>query len=351
MLQPQQEPKQPAEVTQEGGAIQITLRNSGCWRVANTFFLLIWLGVWGYGELISLKALLGWLGYPVQLPFPLFVENLQPKEIVIAFLSVWLAGWTWAGVAAMLQLLRALFGRDVIELASGEWRATQYIGPVGTTRTFSPSDGWAPVLRTSSHYLAARRGAKYKILSRLGTIAERKWVRDEILRRFPAPQEGALPAGYTSRAGEMGGQILTPITSRGGTIGCLIVVLLWNVPLGLWLAFESGSSIAIWPIVIGAALVFLAIFAIFMRESWLIAPNFLEKRTRFLGYTRTTRITDGTLRIEERRDNDGDYFQRLYAIGADGTKVQLMSSINDPEPARAFAEFVARETGWELVGE
>src|SRR5215212_1304251 len=217
MLQPQQEAQQPAEVTYEGGAMQITLRNPGCWRIANALFQLVFLGVWAYGELLSIKVPLALLGYRVTLPFPLPAGRLDPNEVVIAFFAVWIAGWTYLGIVGMLQFLRALFGRDVIELASGEWRITRFIGPFSTTRTFTPSDGWAPVLRTSAHYLAARRGAKYKIVSRLGTIAERKWIREEILRRFPNPQEGTLPIGYSARAGENGGLIVTPDSSRGGT--------------------------------------------------------------------------------------------------------------------------------------
>ncbi len=348
MLQPQQEPQQPAEVTYEGGAMQITLRNSGCWRVANAVFLLIWVSVWAYGEMLSAKLLLAFLGGPWTLPFPKPDGELQPKEIVIGFLVIWLLGWTGMGINAVLQFLRALFGRDVIELASGEWRVTRFIGPFGTTRTFLPSDGWSPVFRTSSHYLAARRGAKYKIVTRLGTIAERKWIRDEILRRFPQPQEGTVPSGYTTRVAETGGMIVTSEQSRGGTIGCLVVVLLWNVPLAWWLANESKAYIPIFPILVGVALVALAMMVLFYRELWLVAPNLVEKRTRILGFTRTTRITNATLRIQEKRDNDGDYFFRVYATSAGGKETMLKSSINDPEPARAFAEFVARETGWEI---
>ncbi|HWW59812.1 MAG TPA: hypothetical protein VN181_00465 [Thermoanaerobaculia bacterium] len=343
MLQPSQEPQQPAEVTYEGGAMQITLRNTGCWRIANAVFFLVWIGTWSYGELLSIKVLLATFGYPVTLPFPSPTEHLRPVEIVMAFFAVWLLGWTWMGIIAILQFLRVLFGRDVFELASGEWRVTRHIGPFGRTRAFAPSDGWSPVFRSSAHYLAARRGATYKIVTRLGTIAERKWVRDEILRRFPAPKEGAMPAGYVARAAETGGIIVESDRSCGGTIGCLVVVLLWNVPLVWWLANESKAYIAIWPIVIGIMLALLAFMVLFYRESWLIAPNLVEKRTKIFGITRTTRVTNGTLRIQEKRDNDGDYIHRLYA-----DETLLRSSINDPEPVRAFAEFLARETGWRL---
>lgn len=351
MLQPQQEPKQPADVTNEGGAMQITLRNPGCWRIANALFLLVCLGFWAYGEMLSIKVPLALLGYHVTLPFPLPEGRLDPNEVVVAFFAVWIAGWTYMGIAGTLRFLRALFGRDVIELASGEWRITRFIGPFSTTHTYAPSDGWSPVLRTSAHYLAARRGAKYKIVTRLGTIAERKWIREEIVRRFPDAQEGTLPAGYSAHAGETGGLIVTPDSSRGGTIGCVIVVLLWNVPLAWWLATQSESYIPVVAIGIGAVLMLFAIMVIFMRQSWLIASDLVEKRTRILGYTRTTRITGGSLRIEEKRDSDGDYVYRLYAVDRGGLQTLLTSSINDPEPARAFAEFVAKETGWNLTGQ
>lgn len=280
-------PEQPREIEYEGDSVRITLRApTGLAAVLEATQWLRPVIVW----VLLFVILLGYFG--------LFGEGFggfgSGFFIVVAMFLLWTLIVVWN--------LRTRIGSDVIELTPGGWSATRRIGPFHKTRAFDPAAEWAVTVATG--VLAATRGRKIIVISTLGDVSEWIWIRDAIRMRFSPTTPRGLPAGYSSRAAETGGLIIS------GDFGRLRAKTFLHV-----------------------------------------APNFVEHRLGLFGLTTTSRITDAKLRLYF-ADADENYHLRpmffLETHEHGGRRVIVAMSSRVVGDTLALGELLARETGWPL---
>jgi hypothetical protein len=104
------------QVQQTVSGTERRLEASGVGRFVGAPFLSIWLAGWGVGEFFALSVISKgarsiFAGHSHAGADPVGVGMALAGGL---FLLVWLAFWTLAGLAAGSQLLRTLFGRDVL---------------------------------------------------------------------------------------------------------------------------------------------------------------------------------------------------------------------------------------------
>jgi hypothetical protein len=308
------QPEQPREIAHEGDSVRITLRESRSnkWtEIVIGTARLCWLAVVGVALVAVLIVVLGvplperFLGMEIPRDVdPNSIDDPMFARILAAFLALGLLALIFEWIRSIKGWLHSIFGCDIIELETRDWRVTRNAGPFRATQAFDPAAGWivtvGPSLRNSA--LAATLGRKAIVVTDFGTSAERTWIRDEIRKRFPpAVPNGALPAGYSSRSAEGGGAIVT----RDGV-------------------------------------------RIFTKTSWHVAPNFFERRIHILGFRHTSRITDAAVQLTF----DGPYSRsgkfRLELHEKAGRSIQLATTPVPIVDLLALCEFLGRETGWPL---
>src|SRR5262245_40573744 len=105
------------KVERTPAGLEMHLRVTGIGRFFSAGFLAFWMCGWAVGEYFALWFLLR-AGYALVMGEPLR-NGHKPIElagmlVIGAFLLIWLTLWTVGGVAAGMELLRRLFGRDRI---------------------------------------------------------------------------------------------------------------------------------------------------------------------------------------------------------------------------------------------
>src|SRR5262245_49677542 len=101
------------ERTNEGWELQLTSQGVG--RYLSAAFLAFWLCIWAVGESVvlwivvvgAIALLTGRPPEPGREPL-----ELGPAVMAGAFFVVWLTMWTVGGIAAFLEEMRLLWGRD-----------------------------------------------------------------------------------------------------------------------------------------------------------------------------------------------------------------------------------------------
>ena len=123
-----------ATVSIAGGSI--TLRPIGIGRYLGAVFLTVWLCGWALGELFALGLLIllvrsvmgsvaGW-SWPVP-GGDWFTGGAAGLMFLVVLM--WLALWTFGGVAALTELLRSLAGEDRVAVASAGLELERRAGP------------------------------------------------------------------------------------------------------------------------------------------------------------------------------------------------------------------------------
>jgi len=125
---PTVEPSLPrAQMQDLGYQLNITIPQAkGMARWGTSAFLLFWLGGWALGEGFAIWALIGtFSGGRTDGGLPGFGA---------VFLLVWLAFWTFGGLAAGLKVIGLLFGRDEITATTDE--LTIHSRPIGRPKQY-----------------------------------------------------------------------------------------------------------------------------------------------------------------------------------------------------------------------
>lgn len=352
--------ERPRNVEQTAEGIRFVFRAEGFFRYFIVAFLALWLCGWAVGEAFAINVLLAFAGVSAQIPLPFGIPPFRgsPESLGVAgFVLLWLTLWTVGGIGALVSLLRLLFGSDTVELGPSWWGVTTSYGLWSSRHEFQAVDGWSAELRRRDHALVARREEKTRTVTSLGTQAERRWMRDEIVRRYGEPRRDTrpLPKEFESVPAPDGSIMIQRTRhARRGAIGCgIFALLIWNVPFGLWTAYrysrgeEMGAGLIAGAIV---ALLFtgLALWCFASRESWRMRRDFLEKRLDFLGFTKHSVFDSGSLAIESYRDSDGDEHFQLIITDRTGRRKSFHRSMGEPEQTLQWGRFIAAQTGWEL---
>lgn len=356
------------EPESHGTGWQVTLRAKGFARFFAAGFLGFWLCGWAVGEFFAgttlIAGLRDWLlpdadlGWLPRMAYP---SKSSPAP-VIAFLLVWLTGWTVGGAFAMFTLLRALVGVDRVRWDQDGLEVVQHAGPFFTRRR----EPWAELIG-----LAVRRRQRIQaetrkglwIVTGMGSEDERRELGDTLSaawrasagasRGRRADAEGA-PAGWTIDTAEDGRPMLRGRKGArriGGALAGALALTLGLVAASITLA---AGGVGPW---IGAAVLLLFGLAAAALGAWLLlgeeelrpSHRVLRRVRRFLGHEWILELTEIRLTLESSRDSDGDERWELVARGGAG-KLTLASDLHVPGAARAMGLWIAERTGVELGG-
>src|SRR5262245_55873994 len=176
-----------------------SLRPSGIGRYFVAVFLAAWLVGWAVGEafaLFAVGAILGAAGGAFQDRLPewlLHPATAGVAALILLFLAVWLFFWTIGGFAALIHLVRSLWGEDVVAITPDGLELVRRGGPF---RRRYPYDRAAiRRIRVRPHDKAvmidAERGTR--MLTNFGSPAERQELAAWLIRSLALP-EGAAAA-------------------------------------------------------------------------------------------------------------------------------------------------------------
>ena len=354
-----------SERTPEG--LAVTLRPAGCSRILSIAFFPVWLAGWFVGEVFALNVLLSLLGSELRpwfpLPLPTFGRWPPTPGLLILLVPLvgWLAFWTWGGVSAIVHLLRAIAGRDVILFGPTAVTLIQQAGPFARRRAFERLRMRTVVLdRHTGPLVLVDDGRRRHPLTAFGTPEERRWLRDRLREHYALrPPEPAAPApeprGW-ERVPQQDGAVRLVATERHGSksIGCAAVLVgIWWVPT-LWLAWHglaapgaAGGPIAL--MTIGLLPLGVLAWTVAGRRVRLVGRDRLEDWIEFFGRRRHRVFTRGRFRVVQSSDSDGDDWFELRLQPFDGTKpITLERVIHAPEPVLTWATYLQARTGWPL---
>jgi hypothetical protein len=368
------------EATPQG--TRVTLRPSGAGRWFTAAFLAVWLTGWAIGEAFAVCFLARLLGVKLGLFSEMKVPPVGLAAVLGGFLLFWLALWTWGGFSALITLARLGWGVDVLTVTADNWTVWSGVSRWGRSRRFNPKEARRVGLQGRTGALVAKNNGRTVVLTRLGTDADRLWLRDllqdaasGIGNAVPGSltpgshqslKPSPLPPGYRMEPLPDGSlRVRTAASRRIGGAGCLLLVaLFWDgivggsVLLGCFRRpVEEAPSSAMAPgawgywlfltpfILIGLALITAFIVAALTREEWRVRRDHLEIRREYLGRRQTWRYTGAAFRLTVHRDSDGDESWRLVLEAAD--KQRRLDS-GDPAMLRALGRFLAERTGWPL---
>lgn len=365
------------ERTNEGW--ELRLRSRGVGRYVSAAFLAFWLCMWAIGESFVLWFLIvGAMALMTGRPPEPGREPLDPGPTLIAglFLLVWLTMWTVGGIAAILELLRLLWGEDRITVASGRLTVTWARGIFRKTRRFErDAIRRIALVGTRSHLVLATAGERVE-LSGLGSPAERaegaSFLRSELgIHDAVEPTGHALPKDWE--------EIITPegeraLVQRQATrraqarFAGAVTMGLAAVTVLLARAATPRLELLIPAFILFAFTVALAAGTLWLargRWEWRIGSGRLTLRKRYGARVRD--VFEGRrLLIESSNDSDGDTWYELLASGDAGApEARARAAIrwrgdrppncrtvtrvmDDSAPVHELGAWLARETGLEL---
>lgn len=351
-----------------GSGWQVTLRARGIARFPIAAFHAFWLCGWAVGEYFAGMTLLAGLREVLlpgaDVPWLPRMTNATPSNPapILAFLLVWLTGWTVGGVFAFHTMLRTLLGVDRVRWDHDGLEVVQYAGPFSTRRR-EPWGELADVSLKQRGRIQAETRKGLWIVTGLGSDEERRDLGGTLSAAWRAaggaspgrrPHSEQAPAGWMVAHADDGRPMLRcrtgPRRIGGALLGAVALALaiaaasiaLGAASLGPWIATAVLSVLALAVASAGAWL-------LFGQEELRPSHRALRRVRRFLGREWTTDLTEVRLALESSRDSDGDERWDLVAHGATG-RLALASDLHVPGAARHMGLWLAERMGVELGG-
>ena len=326
----------------------IRLRAAGCIRVGASLFLLVWLAGWGLGGYSLLAPMLPALQ---GLDLPILIDDPPVTAVpAIIIAPFWLAGL----VAAIVTMLRLLWGVDTFEFGSGELVVRRSIGPLHRTRRLARSEIAAIGLHARERALVAwLTSGREIVLSSMGTPRDRQQAADAIRRRLmvAAPSASLADLGRDWKIEHTAGglRIQPSAASRRGCVGCGGAVTTVLLALAVTQLLWGNRADAL--ILGGVASFVLLLTLAFARARDTIEAHkgLIQRSTGVALWNRTESIEPLQLEVKLSRDGDGDETAHLVARAAGGREMTLHSSSNDPWKLVALGEQLSKATGARLV--
>jgi hypothetical protein len=339
-----------------------SFRPSGIARYVGAGFLAIWLAGWALGEAFALTFLFMLLrsilasaaGVSWPIPGGEWIAG-GAAGFALLFIVVWLALWTFGGVAALTEFLRLLFGEDRVDIQGTSIEVTRRAGPFRRVRAFDRAVIRRVRLRPKDQAVMLDTAVSSDEITRYGSVEDRKALADWLRQRLALPADSRVvdpsvaPRDWTMRI-EGGSAILNPMDVRSRRIGAsilwFITALLALIVLGgLQSGSPSGATIAL---VITALLVFCSSWVTWSEREWLARSGQLTARVRFLAWQRERSFQHGRLRINVSTDSDGDKHYRLEVHDAEGSK-RIASEMNDDADVTDLGRWLSSRTGFPLT--
>ncbi|HEU5312040.1 MAG TPA: hypothetical protein VFV24_11355 [Candidatus Eisenbacteria bacterium] len=357
----------------------IRLKSCGVGRFFGAAFLLFWLCGWAFGEAFALWMIGTGAAALVngETP-PGGPAQTAPLMAIGAFILFWLVLWTFAGIMAMKELVRLLWGEDRILARGSGLEVTRMRGPFRASKEY-PRDIVRGFLISPKYSALAMETDKERIeLSRLGTLQGRLEAVKELQRELALGESLAtpssasnipaiLPQGWEETITPEGERALVP-DQKTRKIQARVVGALTLAMAIATLAAISGSitSPALIP---GAVMALLGTLGLAWgtlwlargRKEWKIGGGRLVLRRRF-GPSLKDEFVAERLEITVHRDSDGDEWFALEAVTGpeptiDFTKPmeaarharkhrrQIASVIHDPMVPMRLGAWLSRAAG------
>lgn len=291
------------------GGWQVRRRASGWLRFIPAAFLTFWLCGWLVGEVFAGGMLFSMAAAAFGLELPVGTGSMRGLPAaapgafaVAAFLSVWLAFWTFGGLMAMRELLHLVWGRETVRWDSERIETVRSVGPFERVKRVRGEDLRRIRVRAGRVEADTRQGRV--VLATFGGRADREALCAHLRRSLAHWLEGTRA---WSRAGE-------------------------PFRVGVWRESQGAAAPVLesgWPW-LGAKL-----------EP---AHGSLTRRIRVLGWSQVRTWQPITLTLTVQTDSDGDEHWGIRAGDASGDTL-LHSSLEDPAPAHALGEWLTRHTG------
>ncbi|HEX6217333.1 MAG TPA: hypothetical protein VFZ38_21015, partial [Vicinamibacterales bacterium] len=186
-----------------------SLRPGGVARYFAAVFLMVWLAGWLLGEVFAagflillVRSVLGSAGgWSWPIPGGDWITG-GVAGFLFLFLLIWLAMWTFGGVAAITELLRSLAGEDLVAVQSSGIEVARRAGPFRRVRTFERAHIRRVRLRHHDKAVVIDALTGTELVTKFGTSDERKamveWLRSRLSLPDHAPVDpSAAPPRWT----------------------------------------------------------------------------------------------------------------------------------------------------------
>ena len=355
-----------------GAGLETQLRITGLCRFGGVAFLALWLAGWAVGEGF-VCWILGRGAWSLLTGQPLGAGQ-KTLEFTAAlpiglFLVFWLILWTIGGVAAGRELLRLLFGRDIL-LARHDGLEIKHCCGVFRSQKRLPREEIRRFYRVStSAPLCVETVSGTTILTSLGTPAERAELEQALNAEFGLeshpPAVGALPKGWCEALSLERDAVLVkdPVVRRKqARTAWIICATLSVVPLYLLTAARDRPDLlgaVVFFIALASAVGSGAVWLSFGRYEWRLDKGRLLLQRRF-GANRTPRFEAASLELVE--DNSGEggptYLLTAVAVGAPARasshnagkhRRTIYSKSDDPTEPRNFGLWLSQRCQFPFV--
>jgi hypothetical protein len=344
----------------------VVLRPIGIGRYFEAAFLGIWLAFWSVFEAVvagvlgsMLLALFGFLrDSRLTTIGRSALERAPGFEIGFSFaflgLAIWLALWTFAGLAAWYRFLRIIAGADRLSVSNGvltlSWRA----GPIRRRRLFDRSEVRRIRVRRHDKAIVADVQSGTTTLSDLGSAAQRETACAWLLSRLaietqpPRTFDPLVPPPGWSATRDESGTLRLSRPSRGRSVAAAIIGGVAGIgALGVVTDVLSRGGTSLGPVVFVALLALVAAWVAWAREEWLARPGQLDHCLRLGLLLKERTFRNARLHIACTIDSDGDAKYKLRVIDASHKRTIASSMYEDTELSDT-ARWLETVTGFRL---
>jgi hypothetical protein len=352
-------------ITVEGDSV--TVRATGIGRYFEAVVLGLWILFWAIGEAFALAV----VGSMMAALFGLLpdsqltrlgrsvLEGAPGFEIgfmaMFLFLMVWLALWTFGGLAALYGCLRLLAGSDRLTVTGELLELTWHAGPVHRTHHFDRDRLRRIRIRSHDKAVVADTASGTITLTNLGTVAERASVCDWLRQRLglDAAQPRAFdplspPLGWRATRGDSGAIHLSRPTTGRLTVAAIMAAIDAVALYAWYVDIQRNGLDSLWPGVVIALLALAAAWIAWAREEWIAQDQQLEYRMRFGPLVRERRFRNAHFQMTSYTDSDGDTRYKLL-IRDEAKKRTIASSIFDDTEVVDCARWMEAATGFKLM--
>jgi hypothetical protein len=362
-------------------------------------FLCVFLCAWAAGEALTL-FFIGSGIYSLATGAPMIggkTAQLGASLGVGCFLAAWLAGWTFAGIAVIRELLRLVWAEDRLVLDRESLTHSRQLGPFRLTRRLARHEFrrvfvrktlsrfsvgalddvwrnpqiWNLLIQPSGSRpstLMAQIGADVIALTDLGSQADHRDAADQLrialrlAEASPSSWPAALPGDWQVVTDSSGGAVLVPnlqTRRKQALITSGIAVAVWTV--AVLLAWQSLSRPGFWGITAMATAAatasgWAAIWLHRGRKEWRIVAGELVQRRRF-GATVTDLLAVRALELTEFSDRVGYQWYQLNGIELSSPassgdradripeRIGIDRAFRDPTEPRCLGKWLAEQAG------
>jgi hypothetical protein len=273
--------------------------------------------------------------------------------VAIVFLLFWLTLWTFGGIAAITEVLRNLGGEDRILIRPSGiellWRA----GPFHRTYTYDRAEVRRIRLRREKRELVVDTSSGTHVLTKFGTIDERKAIIAWLQRHLSLPTEpdaldaNTNPIGWSVTSGE-GTTRMTRGSEKALRISSIIAWCVVVATAMTWYGSLQSDNPSYGALVVTLVLAAGASWLTWARHEWIVRTGQLTHYRRFVTWESERRFSGARLEVEASRDSDNDDRYKLIVRDSDG-KHTIDTAIHDDADVVALGRWLAARTGFPLT--